>query len=387
MNGKMEVTVLNVIPDERFGGPQQRVLQVARRLKEHGFNSIVAMPEGDKTFANSLNDAGIPYYQIRNFKRLPASLRLLSIMKWLFYFLPGMVSLMSLIKKNKVDIVHANGAMSIQVPLAARLSGSKLVWHLNDITAPKLFRIALLPFLYFLPHKVVGSSEAVGRYYLGNSSLARRMTVLYPPIDTPKFYSDKNVKEYRREFGLKPGDKVIGIVGNINPDKGYEYFLPAAKLVKQSLPKVKFLVVGKRLETKEKYWKRLRTLIANLQIEDDIIFAGYRADIPGIMNAMDIFVLASVFEAAPIVVLEAMACAKPVVATRVGGVPELIIDGETGVLVTPRDSKAIAEAILYLLDHPREAEEMGLKGCQRAIDHFNLAICVQRHEEIYKMVL
>ena len=145
--------------------------------------------------------------------------------------------------------------------------------------------------------------------------------------------------------------------------------------------------MGKRLETQEKYWQRLHTLIVDLEIEGDIILAGYRADIPEVMNAMDIFVLASVLEAAPIVVLEAMACAKPVIATRVGGVPELVIDGETGILVPPKQPEAIAKAVLYLLNHPKKAGETGLKGRQRVTDHFNLAMCAQRHEEIYNMVL
>jgi len=385
---QIKAIILNVIPDERLGGPQQRVLQVAKRLKERGFTSIVAMPEGDKTFASLLNEAGIPYYQVKNLKRIQPTLNPIVHVKWLFFFIPGVVSLVRLIRRNKVNIVHTGvSSIYLQGPLAAKLSGAKLVWYLQGIGTPKLLRTALLPFFYLLPNKVVGVSKAVGKYNLGNSSLAKRMSILYPPVDTSKFHPDSNVEEYRREFGLKPADKVIGIVGNINPAKGYEYFFSAAKLVKQAFPKVKFLVVGKRLETQEKYWQRLHTLIADLQIEDDIIIAGYRADIPEVMNAMDIFVLASVLEAAPIVVLEAMACAKPVIATRVGGVPELVIDGETGILVPPKQPEAIAKAILYLLNHPQEAKEMGFNGRKRAVDYFGVERCAQKHEELYSSCL
>lgn len=385
---RIKAIILNVIPDERLGGPQQRVLQVAKLLKEHGFSSIVAMPEGDKTFADILDDADIPYYQVRNFKRLPRPSDPLAIMRWLSYFIPCIVSLVRLIRRNKVDIVHVNGIMNVQVSLAAKLSEAKLVWHLNDVRNPKLLKPILFPLLYFLPDRVATASEVVHKNYFGKGkNSANNATILYPPVDTTKFHPGYNVEGIRSELRLKGQDKIVGTVGNINPAKGYEYFFSAAKLVKQAFPEVKFLIVGKRLETQEKYWQRLHTLIVDLEIEDDIILAGYRADIPQVTNAMDIFVLASVLEAAPIVVLEAMACAKPVIATGVGGVPELVIDGETGILVPPKQPEAIAKAVLYLLNHPKKAGEMGLKGRQRVTDHFSLEMCAQRHEEIYNMVL
>lgn len=379
---------MHVFPDERLGGPQQRVLQVAKGLEEHGFSSIVAMPEGDKTFANLLNKLGIPYYQVRNFKRQQPTLNPAHHIKWFLFFIPGMLSLMRLIKKNKVGIVHTYvSPIYLQGHLAAKLSGAKLVWELDDANIPKWLRVPLIPFFRFLPDKIAVGSKAANRHYFGNSTLAKETILLYPPQDTSKFHpDDKNVKEYRREFGLKAHDKVVGVVANIFPIKGYEYFFSAARLIREAFPKVKFLVVGEILKTREKYWQRLHRQIVDLQIEDDIILAGYRTDIPEILNTMDIFVLTSVSEASPAVILEAMSCAKPVVATRVGGVPELVIDRETGILVPPRDPKAISGAVLHLLNHPEEAREMGLKGRQRVIDHFDSAICIQKHEKIYKTV-
>jgi len=386
---KRRVTILHVIPDERLGGPQQRILQVAKRLEEHGFSSIVVMPEGNKTFASLLNESRIPNYQVKNFRRIQPTLNLISHIKWLLFFIPGVLSLVRLIRRNKVNIVHTGvSPIYLQGPLAAKLSGAKLVWYLEDTDTPKLVRILLFPLFYFLSDEIVGASKAVGRYYFGDSSLASRMAILYPPVDTFRFHpDDNNVEKYRIEFGVKSGDKIVGTVGNINPAKGYEYFFSAARFVKGTFPQAKFLVVGKRLETREKYWQRLHTLIVDLQIEDDVILAGYRADMPEVINAMDILILASVSEASPIVVLEAMACAKPVVATQVGGVPELVIDGETGIIVPPRNPKAISEAALYLLDHPEEAREMGLKGRRRAIEHFDIERCIQEHARMYKGVL
>jgi len=382
-----KITILHIVPDERFGGPQGRVLQVAKHLKTEGFVTIVAMPEGDKTFANMLMDSDIPYYQVRNFRRLHPATNLGANLTWLLYSIPGTISLVRLIRRNKVDIVHVNGHLQLQGALAARLSGARLVWHLNGTSALKLTRILLLPFLVFLPHRLVVSARAVREHHFGSNSLASHATLLYPPVDTSKFRPDYNIEEYQHEFGLGLSDKVVGIIANINPTKGHEYFLQAAMIIKKNLPSTKFLVVGRRLKTAEKYWQRVKALITSSKLESAVILTGARLDTPQIMNVIDVFVLASLAEAAPVVVLEAMACGKPVVATNVGGVAELLVDGETGILVPPKDGRAIAEAVLYLLTHPSEARKMGLKGRERAIEYFDIKGCTQRHKDLYKEVL
>ncbi|MFO8100834.1 MAG: glycosyltransferase, partial [Dehalococcoidia bacterium] len=132
-NEQHGITVLNVVPDERFGGPQNRVLQVAKRLKEKGIETIVVIPRGDETFAHLLEDAGIPFFQLSSFRRLPNPSNLPGIVLWLCYFLPCMHSIFRLIRKQGINIVHVNGALNVQVSLAARLAGAKLLWHLNDV--------------------------------------------------------------------------------------------------------------------------------------------------------------------------------------------------------------------------------------------------------------
>jgi len=387
-----QIRVLNVIADERLGGPATYVLQVGKHLMKDGFYFTVAMPAGDKTAARLLWETGLSCYQLRNFKKLPRRTNIVTgfhwVLHWLFYFIPGMISLIRLIKKENIEIVLADGALSLQVPLAAKLSGAKLVWRLSDLVAPKWFRVLLGPFLYFLPDELTACSKAAGRHYLGEKGiLDGRCILIYPPVDTNKFHPDYNVVKYRKEFNLKPDEKVVGIVAHINPAKGYEYFVPAVKLIKDKFPNIKFLVVGKRLETQKDYWQRIQALIAKFELEKDFILTGERVDIPELMNLMDVFVLPSVSESFSRAAAEAMACTKPVVATRVGGVPEVVEDGKTGILVPPKDPKAIAEAVLYLLNHPEKAKEMGLKGRQRVIELFDTEKCVQKHKELYQSVL
>jgi glycosyltransferase involved in cell wall biosynthesis len=177
------------------------------------------------------------------------------------------------------------------------------------------------------------------------------------------------------------------MVGNINPIKGHKYFLKAAAIIKQKHPDSKFLVVGPKLPNRESYFESLQILCDELGLTEYVIFTGGRQDIPIIMAALDVLVLSSLSEACPMVVLEAMATGKPVVAARVGGVPEEIVDGQTGILVPPEDAEAIAEAVLYLLKHPRQAKEMGVKGRERIIQHFSLEKSVEQHKDLYLRVL
>jgi len=381
------LTVLNVVPDERFGGPQNRILRVAEQLKEKDIKTIVVMPQGDDTYTKMLRKSHIPFYQLRTFRRLPNPSNIVGVTFWFIYFIPCIIVLIRIMRRHNVDIVHVNGGLNVQVSLAAKISRKKLLWHLNDVRKLGVIKPFLLLLLRLLPDKVVGASSAVERCYF-DSNATGKMDILYPPVDTSKFYpSDLHVKEYREEFGINSDERVVGIVGNMNPFKGYEYFLPAADFIRKRLPKVKFLIVGKRLETHEAYWQRITALIDNLKLKGDIVMTSHRTDIHRIMNVMDVFVLSSIYEAAPIVVLEAMACARPIVATRVGGVPELVVEEETGVLIPPREPEAIAKAVLGILDNLERSKQMGENARRRVIDNFDITICADRHEEIYKQLL
>ncbi|MBM3133236.1 MAG: glycosyltransferase [Chloroflexi bacterium] len=382
-------TVLHFIPDERFGGPQQRVLQVSQALRKSGFRSIVVMPRGDDSFARMLSGAGIPCYRPYTFKRIRPTRNPLSHLVWLAYFVPSTLSLARIIRKERIDIVQtAASPLYLQGPFAAKLAGAKLVCCLEGMGTPKPLKAIVTPFIRHLPDRIITVSNAVRQFFFGEREVGKGVAVIHPPVDTSRFRPNpKSADKYRKEFGIDAGTKVVGTVGNINPDKGYEYFVSAARLIKDSFPEVKFVVVGKHLDTQEEYWNHLQASIAGASMEADFIWAGHRTDVPEMMNLMDVFVLGSVLEGAGMVIMEAMASGKPVVGTRVGGIPELIVDGETGTIVPPKDPKAIADAVLHLLRHPDQAREMGMRGRKRAIETFDVAICARKHQEMYEDIL
>ena len=367
-----KITILNVLMDERLGGPQNRVLQVAKFLKQYQIDTIVCLPKGESEFIQLLEDEGIRYQQL-NLKRLRATLNPFVHLVWLSWFIPNIISILNLIKRFQVDIVHTNGIMHLQAPLATKLARAKLIWHLNDINTPQLLKNLLFPFLYFLADQVVVASEGVAKSYFSGRKFKRETYTLYAPVDIFKFHPRQKSINFRLEFDFELTESVVGIIGNLNPLKGLEYFIHAAAIIKNRFQKVKFLIVGPKLDTATKYHRKILSLVEQLKLEMSVIFTGFRQDIPEIVDLMDVYVLSSVAEACPIVVLEAMASGKPVVATNVGGVPEQVIDGETGILVPPKN--------------PEKAKQMGFNGRERVIQHFSLEKCVERHRDLYLKTL
>ncbi|MCK4348225.1 MAG: glycosyltransferase family 4 protein, partial [Thermoplasmatales archaeon] len=150
---------------------------------------------------------------------------------------------------------------------------------------------------------------------------------------------------------------------------------------------VKFLIVGDISEPlKNYYYQKLKNLIGSLKMEQDVIFTGKRYDIPQLLSTFDIFVLPSIAEGTPIVILEAMAMEKTVVATDVGAVSEQILGGETGIIVPPRNPKAMAEAVIYLLEHSEERIRMGKKAREGVKEMFSVERCVEEHRKLYENI-
>lgn len=185
----------------------------------------------------------------------------------------------------------------------------------------------------------------------------------------------------RENLGL-PGRRVVGIVAKLSPVKGHRHFLEAAAFVAKAHDDVSFLIVGDGPER-----ERLEWAAADLGLAEKVHFVGVRDDVPSLMKMMDVFVLSSVSEGSPNVVLEAMAAGVPVVATKVGGVPELVSSGVNGLLVEPRDAADLARAVRKLLENPDAAGAMGKAGRELARERYDIAAVVGRVEDTLESLL
>lgn len=206
---------------------------------------------------------------------------------------------------------------------------------------------------------------------------ARKVFVIPNGVDCQRFQPCAPDAELRVRLGLAPGDPVVSIVAALRPEKNHELLLEAARLVRDELPRLRVLVVGDGPRR-----AALEDLAGQLGLDEAVRFVGTQSDIPGLLGLTDVLALSSHNEANPVSILEAMACAKPVVATRVGSVDQTVLDGQTGYLVAPGDGVQLADRLLRLLRDPETAAAMGRKGRQQVLDHWSVERMVRGYEDL-----
>jgi glycosyltransferase involved in cell wall biosynthesis len=193
-------------------------------------------------------------------------------------------------------------------------------------------------------------------------------------------------RSLHQEFGLSPEDVLIGVVSRIARLKGLEYFLAAAPEVLARIPRAKFLIIGDNSFNPE-YREELKQQTIRLGIQDRVIFTGFRLDVQNILSSLAVSVLPSLKEGLSNSLLESMAAAVPVVATDVGGNPEVVVDGETGLLVPATDPGALAQAICRVLLTPGLRQTFGQAGRRRVLEHFSNERMIRTVERMYEDLL
>ncbi len=201
-------------------------------------------------------------------------------------------------------------------------------------------------------------------------------------LDLEEIKSLKIAAQIKDELQIAPGCNIVGTVARFTEQKGLKYFVEAAKLIKEQIPNCKFIIVGDG-ELKNSLIK----FAQNIGIYQEVIFTGYRVDAVSILSIFDIFVLPSLWEGMPYTILEAMALKKPVVATNVFGNSEIVLNGKTGNLVSPRDSLAISKAVIALLKNKEKAKKMGENGFHRIKTDFSGKKMTEKIEHIYLELL
>jgi glycosyltransferase involved in cell wall biosynthesis len=383
------IRVLKCILDDRFGGPHRRSYALAERLRDEGIETVFLFGSKGDDPTQRCGGESLSLGHLQFMRRRHAVANLLVFL----LFLPlNLVRIRRIIASRGIDIVDIDGASNVLPALVAAYRRIPIVWCYNDLL-PGPTRHLLLPLVARLSSTVVVQGEKLRALRIGSRvKLGSKAVVLYPGIDTRKFdparYDARARKKLKDQFDVPSDCPLIGMVGNMNPFKGHKYFLKAASRIKEAVPNAKFIVVGRKLDTYARYWRQLQSLTANLDLKDDVIYAGFRDDVPSILSVLDVFVLPSIRESCPNAVLEALAMKVPVVATDVGAVSELVIDGQTGILVRPGDPQAMAEAVLrYLQKNPQANEEYLKKARERVERVFSLGSIVEQQKRIYESVL
>ncbi len=367
--------VLNIFFDDRFGGPQKRAIEVAKILVRDGVDTIVCIPAGEGNTADIAQEAGVLAIRIP-FEHIPRPQNLGRLLNWIFLLPRDIRRFMRAYRHERLDIVHVNGAFFIAPAIAAKLAGVPLLWHLNDTMTPSKVAAVLGFFVRLLANQIVVAAYAVANHYKVTPH-----QVIYAPVNTKRFIPRTTQKQ-------KSKTQRIGLIANWNPNKGIEYFVRAAALVRKSIGgELEVIFAGEKLSNQSEYCHYIEGLIGELKLTPCTRDHGFIPSVAGLLEKLDVLVLSSLSEACPIAILEGMAAGVPVVAADVGGVRELILpdtDNSAGIVVPAKDPKAMAAAILELLNNPNEAARKGRNGRQSAEKNFSLEFCAQKHLKVYQ---
>lgn len=219
-------------------------------------------------------------------------------------------------------------------------------------------------------------SEAIKHGFLGSPPFMppESVEVLYPGVDTTRFHPGVSGVKIRFDHNISPDAPVVALIARFQNVKGHEVFQEMAKQVALQLPHARFLIAGENTQTyADDAYKReiLETAQTDSLLRKRLIYLGFRADVEQVIGAANVVVCSSHFEGYGVVNIEAMACGKPVVSTNRGGPSETVVDGETGFLVPPGDSAALASRVITLLKDPALCRRMGEAGRKRVEAHFS----------------
>ena len=276
--------------------------------------------------------------------------------------------LIELLREQRIDLVHTHRYKDTVLGcIAARIAGVpyavRTIHGLREpMTGWARIRFAVYEALENavmrrVANRMIAVSNQIAGVLRDTGYPDARVTRIHNGVDLRLLRSLRHPADVRRDLGIPQGAVLIGTVGRLTPVKGHASFLRAARMVLQQQPAATFLIVGDG-----PLRGRLQAMAVDLGIDDKCLFLGHRADVHDLVSAMDVFVLPSLSEGIPMAILEAMALGKPIVATAVGGVPEVVSHRETGLLVPAGDEQALANACTALAFEPGLAERLGVRA-------------------------
>ncbi len=386
---------------QEMSGGEIYLLNLLKFLDKDQFSPVVILPCSG-SLEIYLKELGIPVSIISASQRAiqlgkhQGMGNILSEMKSILSLAFTIGKIVRYLKREKVSLVHTNSIKAnFYGSLAAKLAGKPVIWQLHDILTADFFSSffgrLLTIWANFFDNVIICNSNATKKAFIECGGRTNKAIKIHNGIDISRF----NIKNHRRsafkkELCLPKDAPLVGHIGRLAPWKGQHLFIEAASRILVDLPKTNFVLVGEALfgDIDLNYRKSLQTLIAKLGLKNKVRLVGFRKDIPNIIAALDIVVHSSVApEPFGLVIAEAMAMGKPIVAARAGGIPEIVQDGIMGLLFEPGNSSALAEAILAILKDKERASVMGEAGRQRIERFFTAEGNAKQVENIYSRLL
>ncbi len=304
--------------------------------------------------------------------------------------LSNIFKLRNVFSANNFDIIHSRVPHDLwYIVPALKLAGSKTKLILSVNMASGVNKKDLFHrFIYRRINKVFGVSSYIKDTILKKYPFTEnKIKIIHDGVDLIEFSSGKlNKTELKKEFKLHPDKKIIGMIGRMTHGKGYEEFFNAVKQLTDKREDLAFIVVGAASHGEKNYETHLMNLCGQLNIKDKIFFMGQRTDIDKMFAVMDLMVFPSHEESFGNTLIEAMGMGVPIIASNKGGVPDIIVDGECGVLIEPKNSVLLAEKINYMIDNENILNKFSANGLKRVREKFDMNKILDQIEEEYKSI-
>jgi glycosyltransferase involved in cell wall biosynthesis len=348
-----------------WGGQEMRIVAESVAMRARGHKMVIAC-QPDSQILREAKAAGIPTVPMRLRKGLDVA---------------GIARCVQAIRAHGIDLVHTHSSPDAWTcGMAARLAGVRVIRSRHLSTPVKPGWTSRLVYGR-LADRVITSGQAIRDHLIAINAMDPARIVSIPAgIDVQRFAPVADPLPARHELGFDDADFVIGIVAVLRSWKGHAHLIDAVhRLAAENVP-VKLLIVGTGPQE-----EALKHKVSQLGMDSRVLMLGYRTDVPRLIGAMDCSVLpATKNEATSQALPQALAMKIPVIATAVGGLPEVVIDQQTGLLIPPGDADALCRALLWVHQHPAEAKQMAERGHAHVHAKFTFERMVDRTEAVYK---
>jgi glycosyltransferase involved in cell wall biosynthesis len=384
----MEMNLINILfinPTAKMSGAEFSLLRLMSGLDKRKFHSVLLLPEPGP-FQDKAEMLGIETVILPQFIKFGEYFHWYKIPKaWRAAW-----KLRCIIRAKRIHLVDGNSPRTAYIGgLAALLAGVRFVTHVRDTHQTPFDSPLKSRVIGFFSDKIIAVSKAAANTILRvNPSLSGKTEVIYNGFAIDMIAATPG-KDIHGEWGIPPAAKLIGSVGTIHPSKGQDILIRAAARLKKSIPALKLLLIGEVFHRDaEAYKAELEKLAMELGIGNNVIFTGFRHDALNLVQDLDVFVHpAVVADSLPGALIEAAAMGKAIVATRVGGVAEIVEHETSALLVEPGDAVSLADAVLALLTNRGKAKKLSRQAQQRAASLFAIEGYVQSISKIYEQLL
>ena len=368
INSGRKVRLMQITHDLAIGGLQQVVVNLCRNIDRDIFDLSVLCLRHKGEFAPEIEKLGINVFTVN---RKPNSKNYLSFL-----------DVARILRQEKIDVIHTHNIEPfVEGTLGAILSGVKSIIHTDHARPfPDELRYMIHEWIVSqFAYRVVGVSNHTAANLIKYEKISKRkIRVIENGIDPTLFAKKINPSQKRVELGLHHFDYLIGLGVRLTEQKGISYLLKAMPEILNRFPKLALIIAGDG-----PLLEPLKKECIQLNIDKNVIFIGSRLDIHEILQILDVYVLPSVWEGLPMVLLEAMASSCPIIATDVGGVATAVKNGKTGLLVESMNPSSLASAVIKMLTEPTMRKNFAEAGLKLFHENFTVEIMTKKYESLY----